>query len=762
MSGIAPEKDESSGRLWLIATMALSAIIIVVGAVVMFGWVIKSSLLVQIHPEFAPMQFNTALCFFLSGIGLMCLLKQWNRQAAIFGSITTIISLLTICQYMFDINLGIDELAIEHAIVVKTSHPGRMAPNTALCFLLFSSAIIVGTINKTIDRSFPVSILSGAVFALSTVALIGYMLDTETAYGWGSLTRMAIHTSIGFMMLGVGITIWAWKHDHRQPKNVIPSWAPFQIGLVLLTIFLLWQAVSKEEGRLLRTAVNEQAKNAASIITLELNFHDNALKRMAERWHHRPNPSETEWQSDADNYLQDVTGLVGLALLDADYNLVLLRSSLPESESYGFHATENKNLRAMLNQTQKRNEPASSEVQLPGNQMAWLTCIPTQHEDGQFGYLVALQKIDPLMSRFLHEGHINGDYSLELLSGDNVIFSYAAYGSKQSRDISRTIDLDRSDRDWRVVVTPGERITLSYEARLPMVLAVSEIVVIVLAIFAIRLMRDASRQAEELRLANEKLHQTVEEKTQLENRIKRSNTALMRKNEDMEQVIYSVSHDLQAPLVSIVGFTGFVEDDLKSGKLEQVSESIDCIKNASKQMQENLDDLLVLSRIGRSEGDQVRVDLHDLTAAVVQTLQPQIDERNISLNIDENLPSIIANPKQMAQLLENLLSNSIKYGCVNESPKIDIGFEEKKERTLIHIQDNGPGIPKDHQSQIFRLFQRMDVHNEQSGTGLGLSIARRVVDTLDGDIYVDPNYDEGARFVIDLPNTVLTNGHMHT
>ena len=124
----------------------------------------------------------------------------------VLGSLVSIVGAITLAQYIWEINTGLDELFIGHYIQVKTSHPGRMAPNTTLCFLLSGIALaLIHKIHKkikTITTAITLETLGTIVTGLGLVALAGYIFDLESTYGWGNLTRMAVHTAIGFIILG--------------------------------------------------------------------------------------------------------------------------------------------------------------------------------------------------------------------------------------------------------------------------------------------------------------------------------------------------------------------------------------------------------------------------------------------------------------------------------------------------------------------------------------------------------------------------------
>ena len=209
---IQPQREASSSRILRQVGLVLGVATSVLGLVVIFGWHTDNRTLVQLLPRFVPMQYNTALGFVLCGAGLIGLTLGNRLLASIAGYIAVLVGSLTLFEYLAQVELGIDELFMSHDILVKTSHPGRMAPNTAACFTLVGLAIAVWRAAWTGPRQALVRIvLASLAFGLSGVALGGYLAGLETAYGWGNLTRMALHTSVGFVTVSVGLVVLAWS-----------------------------------------------------------------------------------------------------------------------------------------------------------------------------------------------------------------------------------------------------------------------------------------------------------------------------------------------------------------------------------------------------------------------------------------------------------------------------------------------------------------------------------------------------------------------
>ncbi len=230
------------------------AISLLLGSVVLLGWYLHEPALIQVNPAFVPMQYNTALGFALAGLALMGLAWHWPRIATISGLIVLLTGVLTLIEYGFGIDLHIDQLFMQHYIDLKTSNPGRMAPNTALCFSLTGLTVLLSNGFRDSPRITAWTATLGAlVISLGVTALAGYMIGVEGAYGWGHMTRMAIHTAVGFMVLGSGFIALAWAMNRRMsPTELLPCWVPQVIGITGFTItFALWQALSAQEQRML-------------------------------------------------------------------------------------------------------------------------------------------------------------------------------------------------------------------------------------------------------------------------------------------------------------------------------------------------------------------------------------------------------------------------------------------------------------------------------------------------------------------------------
>lgn len=238
-------KSGSKGETAKYVATIFGALPLLLGATVLTGWYTGNKLLIQVSPTFVPMQYNTALGFLLCGLGLLLALYWRDIGGVVCGWLSAIIGLATLSEYGFQIDIGLDQLFMEHYVTTATSHPGRMAPNTALSFSVVGLALVAVTRDTSAQRkTIAIGILGSIALGLGVIAGSGYVIGMETAYGWGKLTKMAVHTAAGFVLLGIGLLAYAWLRTDRGTL-ALPRWTPYAIIIVVSTITIsLWQALN--------------------------------------------------------------------------------------------------------------------------------------------------------------------------------------------------------------------------------------------------------------------------------------------------------------------------------------------------------------------------------------------------------------------------------------------------------------------------------------------------------------------------------------
>ena len=219
---------------------------------------------------------------------------------------------------------------------------------------------------------------------------------------------------------------------------------------------------------------------------------------------------------------------------------------------------------------------------------------------------------------------------------------------------------------------------------------------------------------------------------------------------ELERFVYTISHDLKTPLITIKGFLGVAEENLSDGEVDEVRSDLDRIDTAATRMQRLLDELLELARVGRENTPSSPVDLNDAIAEALDILQPSIRNRGVGVKVHDGAPAVWGHRTRLVEVFQNLIDNSIKYVGDQVSPCIEIGARTREEEAVCFVRDNGVGIDSAYRNRVFELFEQLDPECE--GTGIGLAIVKRIVETHGGRIWVESKgRNQGTTFWFTLP-----------
>jgi signal transduction histidine kinase len=243
---------------------------------------------------------------------------------------------------------------------------------------------------------------------------------------------------------------------------------------------------------------------------------------------------------------------------------------------------------------------------------------------------------------------------------------------------------------------------------------------------------------------------------------------LARSNAELEQFASVASHDLQEPLRKISMFSDRLRTRLGNGIPGEAASDLERVENAAQRMKRLIDDLLSFSRVASKESAPEPVDLGRVTQEVLGDLEARIVELDASIDLGD-LPVVEADRVQMRQLMQNLVSNALKFHREGEPPVVRIhgdvirghsprfeGEAPFRDRCVITVEDNGIGFDEKYAERVFAPFERLHSRMRYDGTGIGLAIARKIVWRHGGDIEAKSSPGEGSKFMITLP---LGNGN---
>jgi light-regulated signal transduction histidine kinase (bacteriophytochrome) len=232
--------------------------------------------------------------------------------------------------------------------------------------------------------------------------------------------------------------------------------------------------------------------------------------------------------------------------------------------------------------------------------------------------------------------------------------------------------------------------------------------------------------------------------------------ALARSNDELEQFAYVVSHDLQQPLSVVSSYLEMLGDSVRDRLKDEEESYLDRAASAAVRVQEMVDAVLGFARVDSRGGDFAPVDLGAVLEQVKTELWKEITVAKGEITNDP-LPTIVADEGQMELLLQNLISNALKFSG-SPPAEIHVSAEESEEEWTIGVRDNGIGIDPEAADRIFVMFQRLHTEKEYPGTGIGLAICKRIIDRHGGKIWVESEQLLGSTFYFSIPKRAAGQG----
>ncbi len=229
----------------------------------------------------------------------------------------------------------------------------------------------------------------------------------------------------------------------------------------------------------------------------------------------------------------------------------------------------------------------------------------------------------------------------------------------------------------------------------------------------------------------------------------RARADLESKNAELDTFVYSVSHDLKAPLVTIQGMAGLLLDECGPGLPEEASRYLGRIQANTQQMESLITDLLALSRIGHEGRAPAAVSLEEIVEDVAADLAPVLRDHGIEL-VSGELPVLWGIRTQIEQVMRNLIGNAVKYLGDTAAGRVEVAAADRGAFVECQVRDNGIGIDPAYHERIFEVFQRLK-EVEAEGTGVGLTIAMKIIQTNGGRIWVESEKGRGATFRFTWP-----------
>ncbi|RJP59809.1 MAG: PAS domain S-box protein [Candidatus Auribacter fodinae] len=245
--------------------------------------------------------------------------------------------------------------------------------------------------------------------------------------------------------------------------------------------------------------------------------------------------------------------------------------------------------------------------------------------------------------------------------------------------------------------------------------------------------------------------QDITERKHHEERTENLLKEMEQRNAEMERFLYTASHDLKTPLITIEGFLGLLEQSIGSQCIDKSKDFIRRMNSAARKMRQLLEELVELSKVGRIIGTYEHIDFKALIDEAKQMFEERLRSKNIAVIADEHFPAITGDRKRLLEVMVNLIDNAVKYIGNTPEPRIKIGSYKDGNDSVIYIEDNGMGMNPKYFDKVFNLFEKLDHATE--GSGIGLALVKRIIDVHGGRIWIESDGEgKGCSFHFTIPS----------
>jgi PAS domain S-box-containing protein len=764
---------------------------IAIGVIVILGWAFDLAILKSVIPGLVTMKANTALGLMASGAAL----RLWHHsdretpdRFSSFGSLAlsllvVLLGLLTLIQYGFDLDFGIDQLLFEEVPdAVDAAARGRMAPNTALNFLFVGSALVL----LGQRAYFPAQGLAAIAFLVAYLGLLGHAYAIPLFYSVGSYTGMAIHTAISFILLALGIlgaspnwggmaTVTSNLAGGIVARRLLP-WVLFVPPI--LGGVILWgyrrETYPSELGFAFRSILGVAIFGALVWWNAR---RLNALDAQRQQFQRALLESERRFHAIFDQTFQ-FTGLLAPDGTLLEVNQTALDfGGLRREDAIGKPFWQVR-WWTLSPQTQEQLQEAVArartgefiryevDVRGAGDTVATIdfSLKPVTDAAGRVTLLIPEGRdISDLkqVEAQLRESEERFRRAFEDAATGEALVATDGCFLRVNRSLCELLGYSESEllaTSFQAITHPNDlEIDLGYVQQM----LAGEIRTyqmekrylhkgdrIIWALLSVSLVRDAQNRP----LYFVSQIQDITQFKQAQAQTKALVAQLESSNRELEEFAFVVSHDLLAPLNKIQMLEDLLQEEYGEILGESGREYLERMGQVKRRMDTLIKDLLALSRVTTQAQPFVLVDMNAIAQEVLSDLEAQIEQTGAAVTVGE-LPTLEADPLQMRQLLQNLLENALKFHQPEEPPKVTIAQKGLPASPLcqIIVKDRGIGFEEEYGEQIFEAFQRLHSRRRYPGTGLGLTICDKIVKRHQGSVTASSILGQGATFIVTLP-----------
>ena len=526
---------------------------------------------------------------------------------------------------------------------------------------------------------------------------------------------------------------------------------------------ILWQNQNKYEKNLVFLHTQTSSEQIRIRVEGLMNTRMASLELLADRWVERTPPdfSQKRFLEFAENFYTHYPGFTGINWIDPGG---VVRWVFPREINKDFIGNRiSEHLNSRVRDTFQKAGKHLQYVATPCTEiiqggLGFHTFRPLVYAGRVQGYLNGVFRVKQVMDTCLAKSILT-NFWIRIYEADRLIYSNEEQSpmNPEKHNLQVLGEIRFPGKTWQLKLFPKADIYPPKVVRNPGLLAFGILISTILSL----LLHFLNHRMQMYRQTRDHALHEISERKRAQEALKKNEIKLQTllkelaaKNAELETFVFSVSHDLKTPIVTIEGFMGALREDFGNLIPQDCERYLNYIGDATRKMELLINDLLELSRIGRLTVKKSEFPLADLMEEVIAGLQPQIEAKGVQVTVMQDLPLVYGEKKRLVQVMENLLSNAIKYiGKENSRPRIEVGVREQDDQKVIFVKDNGIGIEKIYFEKIFQVFQRLPSAKKiEEGTGIGLAIVKRIIEYHGGSVWLESEPGKGTTFFFILKN----------